>query len=30
MIRFHKPLLEELRFRQQLLSDEQTMAYNAR
>ena len=30
MIRFHKPLLEELSFRQQLLSDEQTMAYNAR
>ena len=30
MIRFHKPLLEELRFRQQLLSDSQTMAYNAR
>lgn len=30
MIRFHKPLLEELRFRQQLLSDEQTMAYNDR
>ena len=30
MIRFHKPLLEELSFRHQLLSDEQTTAYNSR
>ena len=30
MIRFHKPLPEELIFRRQLLSDEETMSYNAR